>query len=172
MRVTPAVGAFQEKEGALLTFRTPELEVFRETGKKALYATCVKVSHINSLEGLKESKWQEVLGPDASPKGCWRTLYKPPIEKRYQGPLLEDVALQAAVSGGAASPEFTKLCAWLVSELKLYCRLEENVHATNCPSEAESFQLEMSGLLTELACPYSCLSRGDVTQRLLNAKLT
>ncbi|MCJ8736460.1 hypothetical protein PDJAM_G00012720 [Pangasius djambal] len=87
----------------------------------------------------------------------------------YQGPLLEDGTLQAALSGGAASPEFTKLCAWLVSELKLYCRLEENVHATNCPSEAEGFQLEMSGLLTELACPYSCLSRGDVTHRLLNA---
>lgn len=51
---------------------------------------------------------------------------------RYQGPLLEDGALQVALSGGAASPEFTKLCAWLVSELKLYCRLEENVHATNC----------------------------------------
>ncbi|KAK2843880.1 hypothetical protein Q7C36_012095 [Tachysurus vachellii] len=87
----------------------------------------------------------------------------------YQGPLLDDEALQAAISGGASSPEFTKLCAWLVSELKLYCRLEENVHATNCPSEAEGFQLEMSGLLTELACPYSCLTRGDVTHRLLNA---
>uniref|UniRef100_A0A3Q1HLW5 Family with sequence similarity 98 member A n=2 Tax=Anabas testudineus TaxID=64144 RepID=A0A3Q1HLW5_ANATE len=70
--------------------------------------------------------------------------------------------------GGAASPEFTKLCAWIVSELRLYCRLEENVHATNCPSEAESFQLEMSGLLSELACPYSSLTSGDITQRLLN----
>lgn len=51
---------------------------------------------------------------------------------RYQGPLLEDGALEAAVTGGAESPEFTKLCAWIVSELKLYCKLEENVHATNC----------------------------------------
>ncbi|KAL6478224.1 hypothetical protein MHYP_G00140590 [Metynnis hypsauchen] len=87
----------------------------------------------------------------------------------YQGPLLEDGALQGALSGGAKSPEFTKLCAWLVSELKLYCKLEENVQATNCPSEAEGFQLEMSGLLTELACPYSSLTSGDVTHRLLNA---
>uniref|UniRef100_UPI003AAA9CBA protein FAM98A n=1 Tax=Centroberyx gerrardi TaxID=166262 RepID=UPI003AAA9CBA len=86
----------------------------------------------------------------------------------YQGPLLEDGALESAVSGGAASPEFTKLCAWIVSELRLYCKLEENVHATNCPSEAEGFQLEMSGLLSELACPYSVLTSGDVTQRLLN----
>lgn len=51
---------------------------------------------------------------------------------RYQGPLLEDGTLEAAVSGGAESPEFTKLCAWIVSELKLYCKLEENVQATNC----------------------------------------
>lgn len=50
--------------------------------KKALYTTCVKVSYTNSLEGLKESKRQEVFGPGASPKGRWRTLYKPPIEKR------------------------------------------------------------------------------------------
>lgn len=51
---------------------------------------------------------------------------------RYQGPLLEEGALDSAVSRGAASPEYTKLCAWIVSELRLYCKLEENVHATNC----------------------------------------
>lgn len=51
---------------------------------------------------------------------------------RYQGPLLEDGALDSSVDGGAASPEFTKLCAWIVSELRLYLKLEENVHATNC----------------------------------------
>ncbi|KAK9959753.1 hypothetical protein ABG768_009855 [Culter alburnus] len=88
---------------------------------------------------------------------------------RYQGPLLEDGALETAVTGGAASPEFTKLCAWLVSELKLYCKLEENVHATNCPSEGEGFQLEMSGLLSEMCCPYPALTTGEVTKRLLNA---
>ncbi|CAM4646829.1 unnamed protein product [Leuciscus chuanchicus] len=87
----------------------------------------------------------------------------------YQGPLLEEGALETAVTGGAASPEFTKVCAWLVSELKLYCKLEENVQATNCPSEAEGFQLEMSGLLSELCCPYPALITGEVTKRLLNA---
>lgn len=51
---------------------------------------------------------------------------------RYQGHVLEDGALESAVNKGAASPEFTKLCAWIVSELRLYCKLEENVHATNC----------------------------------------
>lgn len=49
----------------------------------------------------------------------------------YKGPLLDDGALAQAVSRGANSPEFTKLCAWLVSELRLFCKLEENVQATN-----------------------------------------
>lgn len=35
------------------------------------------------------------------------------------------------------------------------------------PGEAESFQLEMSGLLSELACPYAVLVIGDITQRFL-----
>ncbi|EMP24461.1 Protein FAM98A [Chelonia mydas] len=88
----------------------------------------------------------------------------------YKGPLLEDEALTQAVSGGASSPEFTKLSAWLVSELRLYCKLEENVQATNSPNEAEEFQLEVSGLLGEMNCPYASLTSGDVTKRLLNQK--
>lgn len=58
---------------------------------------------------------------------------------RYQGHVLEDGALESAVNKGAASPEFTKLCAWIVSELRLYCKLEENVHATNCKQFFFSF---------------------------------
>ncbi|KAB1266941.1 Protein FAM98A [Camelus dromedarius] len=88
----------------------------------------------------------------------------------YKGPLLEDGALSQAVSAGANSPEFTKLCAWLVSELRVLCKLEENVQATNSPSEAEEFQLEVSGLLGEMNCPYLSLTSGDVTKRLLIQK--
>lgn len=88
----------------------------------------------------------------------------------YKGPLLEDGALSQAVSAGASSPEFTKLCAWLVSELRVFCKLEENVQATNSPSEAEEFQLEVSGLLGEMNCPYLSLTSGDVTKRLLVQK--
>uniref|UniRef100_A0A7N8Y7D2 Family with sequence similarity 98 member A n=2 Tax=Mastacembelus armatus TaxID=205130 RepID=A0A7N8Y7D2_9TELE len=82
--------------------------------------------------------------------------------------MLEEGDLESAVNGGAASPEFTKLCAWIVSELRLYSKLEENVQATNCPNEAEGFQLDMSGLLSELTCPYTALTSGDITQRFLN----
>ncbi len=50
--------------------------------KKTLYTLCVKILHLHALTNVKESKWQEVFGLGASPKGSWRTLYKPPIEKR------------------------------------------------------------------------------------------
>ncbi|XP_072266543.1 protein FAM98A [Pyxicephalus adspersus] len=88
----------------------------------------------------------------------------------YKGSLMDDGALIQAASQGALSPEYTKLCAWLVAELKLFCKLEESVEATNSPAEAEGFQLEMSGLLTEMNCPYSTLTSGDVTKRLLDKK--
>ncbi|KAM3862182.1 RING finger protein 17-like [Diretmus argenteus] len=80
--VTPAVGEQQERPGLFLSFKTPELGEFESVGKKAAYCTCVKVSHLRSLAGMKESRWTEFFGSDFSPKGCWRSLYKAPIEKR------------------------------------------------------------------------------------------
>ncbi|KAL6469061.1 hypothetical protein MHYP_G00225850 [Metynnis hypsauchen] len=75
-------GVYQEEEGALLSFRTPQLVGFTEVSKKALYNVCVKVLHRTSLDGLKESRWLGLLAPGSSPQGSWRSLYKPPIEKR------------------------------------------------------------------------------------------
>ena len=80
--VSAAAGAFVEDMGMLLSFDTPELGEFKEVGKKAMYRVCVKVSHASSLEGVKSTRWADVLGPGASPKGCWRSLYKLPIDKR------------------------------------------------------------------------------------------
>lgn len=57
---------------------------------------------------------------------------------------MEDGALDGALSGGAASPEFTKLCAWISTELRLYCQLEENVHATNCETHHWLFSIMFS----------------------------
>ncbi len=75
-------GTWQEKEGCLLFFTTTQLAFFGDADIQAIYIMCVKVWHLNILESVSESKWLEVLGPGASPKGCWRSLYKPPIEKR------------------------------------------------------------------------------------------
>lgn len=82
LKISATGGTWQEAKGSLFTFRIPQLGFFCDTNKKTLYTICVKVSHLKALESLKDSKWQEVLGLDASPKGSWRTLYKPPIDKR------------------------------------------------------------------------------------------
>jgi hypothetical protein len=66
------MGAFEEDVG--LSFHTPELGKFSEVGKKAMYRTCVKVSHASSLKGVNSTRWAGVLGPGASPKGCWRII--------------------------------------------------------------------------------------------------
>uniref|UniRef100_A0A452TSY6 Uncharacterized protein n=1 Tax=Ursus maritimus TaxID=29073 RepID=A0A452TSY6_URSMA len=82
----------------------------------------------------------------------------------YKGPLLEDGTLSQAVSVGDSSPEFTKFCAWLVSEFRVFCKLEEDMQTTKSPCEAEEFQLEESGLLGEMNSPYLSLTSGYVTK--------
>ncbi len=57
-------------------------EFFSNTGKKSLYTLCVKILHLHALTNVKESNGKRLFGLGASPKGSWRTLYKPPIEKR------------------------------------------------------------------------------------------
>lgn len=80
--VSAAVETRAGDEGKLLSFKTPELNLFADIGKRALYYTCVKVMHYESLKDVLDSKWQGIDGLDGSPKGSWRTLYKRPIDKR------------------------------------------------------------------------------------------
>ncbi|KAJ3599422.1 hypothetical protein NHX12_033385 [Muraenolepis orangiensis] len=80
--VCGAVGDWHEGAGQLLTLRTPHLGTFQACGKTETSNLCVKVLNLRSLAGVKESRWAEFLGPDSSPKGSWRCLYKLPVEKR------------------------------------------------------------------------------------------
>ncbi|XP_024124522.1 protein FAM98B [Oryzias melastigma] len=70
----------------------------------------------------------------------------------YDGPLLEEKALLRAAESGLSSPEYVNLCSWLASRLKPLCNLEESI--TSGSDDMESLQVEMSGLLRELHCPY------------------
>uniref|UniRef100_K9IJ38 Family with sequence similarity 98 member B n=1 Tax=Desmodus rotundus TaxID=9430 RepID=K9IJ38_DESRO len=83
----------------------------------------------------------------------------------YKGPLLEEQALIKAAEGGLSSPEFSELCVWLGSQIKSLCNLEESITSAG-GDDLESFQLEISGFLKEMACPYSVLISGDVKDRL------
>ncbi|XP_077696387.1 protein FAM98C isoform X2 [Eretmochelys imbricata] len=84
------------------------------------------------------------------------------------GPLSEETFVRLA-EAGVRSPEFTALCAQLVAELRALCPLEEDLSPTSGPEDAETFQIELSGLLQELHCPYPALTTGDVTARLGSA---
>uniref|UniRef100_A0A8C3UZ38 Family with sequence similarity 98 member B n=1 Tax=Catharus ustulatus TaxID=91951 RepID=A0A8C3UZ38_CATUS len=82
---------------------------------------------------------------------------------RYTGALLEEDALKKAAENGLSSPEFFELCIWLGSQIKSLCNMEESITATD---DIESFQLEISGFLREMSCPYSSLVSGDIKDRL------
>uniref|UniRef100_A0A8C6Z1N0 Family with sequence similarity 98 member B n=1 Tax=Nothoprocta perdicaria TaxID=30464 RepID=A0A8C6Z1N0_NOTPE len=93
---------------------------------------------------------------------CFSLVLFSPVH-RYTGPLLEEEALKKAAENGLASPEFLELCAWLGSQIKPLCNMEESITSTD---DIESFQLEISGFLKEMSCPYSSLISGDIKQRL------
>ncbi|XP_043929438.1 protein FAM98B-like [Protopterus annectens] len=84
----------------------------------------------------------------------------------YKGPLLEEEALLKAAESGASSTAFTELCVWLAAQLKQLGKLEEGIVSTAGADDVEGFQLEVSGFLKELACPYSSLISGEVKERL------
>lgn len=82
IRVGVNVGDWQEGDGRLLSFKIPEISRFDTISKKAFYLVCVKYLNLRALQDIPETKWTNLLESEASPKGCWRTLYKKPIEKR------------------------------------------------------------------------------------------
>lgn len=84
----------------------------------------------------------------------------------YDGPLLEEDALLKAVETGPSSSEFTELCVWLSSQIKMLCNLEESINNITCAEDVESFLLEINGFLKEMSCPYSTLLTGDFKERL------
>ncbi|KAH0620572.1 hypothetical protein JD844_021185 [Phrynosoma platyrhinos] len=84
----------------------------------------------------------------------------------YKGPLLDEDALNKAAESGLASQDFCELCIWLSSQIQPLCNLEESISSTNGSEDVESLQLELSGFLKELACPYSTLISGEIKDRL------
>uniref|UniRef100_A0A8C6H7R3 Family with sequence similarity 98 member B n=1 Tax=Mus spicilegus TaxID=10103 RepID=A0A8C6H7R3_MUSSI len=102
------------------------------------------------------------LGPETSMEGDVLDTLE---ALGYKGPLLEEQALSKAAEGGLSSPEFSELCIWLGSQIKSLCNLEESITSAG-RDDLESFQLEISGFLKEMACPYSVLVSGDIKERL------
>ncbi|XP_069806215.1 protein FAM98B [Dendropsophus ebraccatus] len=82
----------------------------------------------------------------------------------YKGPLLEEDTLGPALEGGLSSPDYFQLLKWLTSQINSLENLEESVSSEG--GDVESVQLEISGFLKELSCPYPTLVTGDIKDRL------
>uniref|UniRef100_H3CBT1 Reverse transcriptase zinc-binding domain-containing protein n=1 Tax=Tetraodon nigroviridis TaxID=99883 RepID=H3CBT1_TETNG len=54
------MGGWQEGGNQLLSFTTPHLGKFKDVKKKSIYQACMKVLNLQSLTGLKESRWAEL----------------------------------------------------------------------------------------------------------------
>ncbi|MBN3308508.1 NHRF3 protein, partial [Amia calva] len=58
-----------------------EFSLFTVDGKQ-VYKACVKVRHQQQLQQLPDTHWREQLGVGEEFEPAWRTLYKPPLQKR------------------------------------------------------------------------------------------
>uniref|UniRef100_A0A803JAD8 Family with sequence similarity 98 member B n=1 Tax=Xenopus tropicalis TaxID=8364 RepID=A0A803JAD8_XENTR len=86
------------------------------------------------------------------------------ISSRYQGPLLEEAILNKTLEAGLTSPDFFQVLSWLCSQIKSLDGLEESISSSG--DDVESVQLEVSGFLKELSCPYPTLLTGDIKERV------
>ncbi|PIK52700.1 hypothetical protein BSL78_10389 [Apostichopus japonicus] len=88
----------------------------------------------------------------------------------YQGELLEETSFREAVKGGPSSPLFTSLVSWLAENLCKLENVEASVTSTSSAEEADTFELELCGLLSELQCPHESLTQGETINRFGNEK--
>uniref|UniRef100_A0A131XAH4 Fam98a n=1 Tax=Hyalomma excavatum TaxID=257692 RepID=A0A131XAH4_9ACAR len=86
---------------------------------------------------------------------------------RYDGPLVNEELFAKEIEE-AKSVKFTGLVAWLSTQIKSLCNLEEHVNAITDLDDWNTFLLELSAFLKEMQCPLSVLTDGPVSQRLVS----
>ncbi|KAM6912140.1 protein FAM98B [Xenentodon cancila] len=86
----------------------------------------------------------------------------------YDGPLRGEKALLSAAEGGLSSPDYAGLCRWLAARLRPLCVPEES--GTSGPDDKDGLQVEVSGFLEELHCPYEDTVTGILRNGVGNAE--
>ncbi|KAK3537880.1 hypothetical protein QTP70_022160, partial [Hemibagrus guttatus] len=83
LRILPAERTEEDDAvtDSILSFKVPQTSL-KDTTTKGIYHITVKVLHKESLKRQKASRWPGMLNPDFLVWDRWRTLYKPPVEKR------------------------------------------------------------------------------------------
>ncbi|KAL3218550.1 hypothetical protein MRX96_031482 [Rhipicephalus microplus] len=86
---------------------------------------------------------------------------------RYDGPLVNEELFAKEIEE-AKSIKFTGLVAWLSTQIKSLCNMEDHVNAITDLDDWNTFLLELSGFLKEMQCPLTVLTEGPVSQRLVS----
>lgn len=126
----------QPTQGPFLGGRAWGVVCVREAPRKLLYQWCVKVTHAASLASLPASKWVERFAVAGELSPAWRTLYKPPLQKRSGD--LQWRILHRTVSTGRflnrVDPGISQNCG--------FCGQEETVEHLflDCPRLVSLFQ--------------------------------
>lgn len=74
---------------------------------------------------------------------------------RYSGTELDKASLETALSEGPKSILYTKIVTFLTNELRVLCKIDEQVNKIDAPEDSVSFLMELSSFLKELGM---CLS--------------
>lgn len=85
---------------------------------------------------------------------------------RYNGALLNKAELSNAINDGPKSHEYTKTVSFITNELKVLCKIDEEVNPVQNPEDSITFMMELSSFLKELGCPYTALTQGHISDRL------
>lgn len=83
LTVSPAVESWQDGTDKFLSYRTPILGPFEDLKKNNLYFVTVKVLNLCTLHYVRVSRWTGFFGSSSVPRGCWRSLYKPPLRNGW-----------------------------------------------------------------------------------------
>lgn len=84
----------------------------------------------------------------------------------YPEELLKDEEFKKMLHGTSFNITFTQVVSWLSNELQESANLEEHINAVSNSEENDSFLMEVSAFLRELACPYKTLISGSIEERL------
>ncbi|GJQ77784.1 hypothetical protein Trydic_g16046 [Trypoxylus dichotomus] len=84
----------------------------------------------------------------------------------YCGVQLDQATLESALNEGPKSILYTELVMFLTNELKVLCKIDEQVNKIDAPEDSVSFLMELSSFLKELGCPHVSLTQGHISDRL------
>ncbi|KAK9751594.1 Protein of unknown function (DUF2465) [Popillia japonica] len=90
----------------------------------------------------------------------------------YRCTEIDKATLETALDEGPKNILYTEIVTYLTNELKVLCKIDEQVNTITAPEDSISFLMELSSFLKELGCPYVSLTQGHISDRLSDTNAT